>query len=652
MKVTDASTIIAYMKFLESQAKQMNLQYCNITLDVGAAMNAFLVKWQREEEFKNIIIHLGDFHFLKENFKVLGMLIRNSGFQDIVFCSRICTSGSLNGVLAGSHYNRAWRVHSAFSEGLERCLYKRFRFESKNSKLPEPIESLLGENDHDFITDERISNLKEMSDGYEKFKQKCRNGDHDENPKFWVAYIDFVQMQQRAQTAIQEGDFDARLEAWIWFLPYYFSFSMQNYARYASFYVELINCIDQLHPGMRDEFLVGIQAQDRYPHMTPIDQRGEQTFNREAKVAGGMQYAHTESQTLKWSLNRRAASDNVVNLKQMAGLHKSNDPYYQTTPSQIVKSEDNTSSVYNEIRNTFINPFMVGMDTELMNLSSGIAVNRDAASSILSIRAEGIKLYNNFRDERLLMTQTKFHAPIKKHKRFDFNHDPSTTKKKTSAKCTSASLNRNILGTLHAWSLKTNEKIDYEEALKYPLAIYPLSLSHPDGQVRKITKSDMKSILLKNVEIMPTITSTGAAVIDLVPVLHQVPQVSGKLENTMWKIISIIKENYLLAAFQRVDIVADNYQDAYVIKRGEQSARGTSERITMKTRDMSAPANFMQRMLHNNDNKYQFIQLFFKFIEDKISKILQTLRCEELVLSGEEMCTKFTSSSATTYDAL
>ena len=97
----------------------------------------------------------------------------------------------------------------------------------------------------------------------------------------------------------------------------------------------------------------------------------------------------------------------------MAGLHKSNDPYYQTTPSQIVKSEDNTSSVYNEIRNTFINPFMVGMDTELMNLSSGTEVNKDAATSILSIRAEGIKLYNNFRDERLLKTQTKFHAPIK-----------------------------------------------------------------------------------------------------------------------------------------------------------------------------------------------------------------------------------------------
>ena len=67
----------------------------NITLDVGAAMNACLVKWLKNEEFKNVIIHLGDFHFLKENFKVLGLLIKNSGFQDIVFCSGICTSGSI-----------------------------------------------------------------------------------------------------------------------------------------------------------------------------------------------------------------------------------------------------------------------------------------------------------------------------------------------------------------------------------------------------------------------------------------------------------------------------------------------------------------------------------------------------------------------------
>jgi hypothetical protein len=38
----------------------------------------------------------------------------------------ICSYGSLKGVLSGSHYNRAWIVHSAFSEALERLLFQRF----------------------------------------------------------------------------------------------------------------------------------------------------------------------------------------------------------------------------------------------------------------------------------------------------------------------------------------------------------------------------------------------------------------------------------------------------------------------------------------------------------------------------------------------
>ena len=52
-------------------------------------------------------------------------MVKNSGFQDVVFCSGVCTYGSLtlNGALACSHYNCAWQIHSTFLEGLEQCLY-------------------------------------------------------------------------------------------------------------------------------------------------------------------------------------------------------------------------------------------------------------------------------------------------------------------------------------------------------------------------------------------------------------------------------------------------------------------------------------------------------------------------------------------------
>ena len=75
-KVTEAKTIEKYMKFLMKIAKSMNLRYCQIVLDVGAAMNAYHMIWKHSKVFSNVIPHLGDFHFLKENFKVTLFILR------------------------------------------------------------------------------------------------------------------------------------------------------------------------------------------------------------------------------------------------------------------------------------------------------------------------------------------------------------------------------------------------------------------------------------------------------------------------------------------------------------------------------------------------------------------------------------------------
>lgn len=58
------------MEYCQKLANDMNMPYVNITLDVGAAMNAYLLTWNEPELFNNIIIYLGSFHFLKENFQV------------------------------------------------------------------------------------------------------------------------------------------------------------------------------------------------------------------------------------------------------------------------------------------------------------------------------------------------------------------------------------------------------------------------------------------------------------------------------------------------------------------------------------------------------------------------------------------------------
>ena len=59
-------TIMTYMKFLKSLADLVNLSYVNITLDIKATINAYRLIWNYRELFSNVVIHLGDFHFMKK----------------------------------------------------------------------------------------------------------------------------------------------------------------------------------------------------------------------------------------------------------------------------------------------------------------------------------------------------------------------------------------------------------------------------------------------------------------------------------------------------------------------------------------------------------------------------------------------------------
>ena len=124
--ITQFSTTAEVLAIVQEQAKKYNMPFVNIAFDIGAAVDAYKVLWNQPEGFENIIIHSGNFHKMKEIFAVMGKLISGSGFEEIIFQSGLCSSGSLNGVVSDSHYNRCWTVHSHLAEALEQLLLKKF----------------------------------------------------------------------------------------------------------------------------------------------------------------------------------------------------------------------------------------------------------------------------------------------------------------------------------------------------------------------------------------------------------------------------------------------------------------------------------------------------------------------------------------------
>jgi hypothetical protein len=220
-KVTEFSTINQYLTYMQKLANEVNMPYVNVCLDLGATMNAYKFIWNFPLKFNNVVIHLGDFHFIKENFGVIGRLVEASGFEDVVYQAGVCSYGSL-------------AVHSAFSEALERLLFQRFLKENSIA-IPDyfydacidPIASCA------VITE----NASSLYSEYQAFKEEARNGVLGKTAQFWIQfYMDLMECQRTAHLAVQENDFVQRLLAWKLFLPMYFVLNKQNYARYASYY--------------------------------------------------------------------------------------------------------------------------------------------------------------------------------------------------------------------------------------------------------------------------------------------------------------------------------------------------------------------------------------------------------------------------------
>ena len=132
------------------------------------------------------------------------------------------------------------------------------------------------------LTEVVMDDTKEMFSSFEIYRQKIRHGDLGKTPQYWLMYLDMMRMQHVIHTAVQENNFEARLCAWKYFIPFYFAFNKINYARYGSFYLESLKSIGINYPDLKEMLAhagLSVQGQEKYALRTAVDQRGEQTIN-------------------------------------------------------------------------------------------------------------------------------------------------------------------------------------------------------------------------------------------------------------------------------------------------------------------------------------------------------------------------------------
>jgi len=83
-----------------------------VAFNLAKAKIAYSIVWNSPDKFPGVVTNVGGFHIMCAYMGATGKMMAGSAFEQLVLQSGICTTGSMNQIMSGKHYNLANRVHA------------------------------------------------------------------------------------------------------------------------------------------------------------------------------------------------------------------------------------------------------------------------------------------------------------------------------------------------------------------------------------------------------------------------------------------------------------------------------------------------------------------------------------------------------------
>ena len=137
-----------------------------------------------------------------------------------------------------------------------------------------------------------------------------------------------------------------------------------------------------------------------------------------------------------------------------------------------------------------------------MNLATGVVMPEEISEQLIDAQCLGAARMKLFVSKRINTNEVGFWEPMEKMNIKTFASLSKKAKvKSVDEKLVTVSADRNLFGRLLIAS--RSRDIDLREVLKYELDSVPCALAHPDGSLRKTTKSVFLGILEEQVQALP-----------------------------------------------------------------------------------------------------------------------------------------------------
>ena len=155
-----------------------------------------------------------------------------------------------------------------------------------SESLKAALQSAQDTPSHSLIkTIETDADFLKVIEAYSNYTEKTIIGEHGSTAKFWLIYIQLVNLFLKFNHACRTNDVDLFIYALALICPMFFACHRPNYARWMVKYLHSLINMENTHPGIRKIFENGaltIRRSSRSFSRNAVDITLEQTVNADA----------------------------------------------------------------------------------------------------------------------------------------------------------------------------------------------------------------------------------------------------------------------------------------------------------------------------------------------------------------------------------
>ena len=434
--ITERATVRHCLTVFQSVRRQLNQSSLPIWCDENVFAQAADIYLHETEEFKDLVLCMGPFHWTRVLLRCQGKLIKGSGVDDGLIETSVFGPGVIESVLNGHHYVRALAGMLIVEDVIRSRQWEIFCSQKNKDDYPvlaeiRSLQTMLSKNHHCSNQFQAIIDQVEvLGKDFREFEKECEA--KSQLCQFFGVWLQLVVVIKNAVVSEREGNWNLHVATVEDCMPLFAEFDCINYLRHGSWYLEQMKVLEFTHPELYRRFSLGQWVvQDRPGSFCAVggDMKVEQTIQRVSKGPGG-HYTVGASRNAKAVAEFELLFHEIGSITNVLNILTSNESMKHTecqlqhalSATRRLNVNQNVTKLFDFVKQ-HRNPYliMVSVPVPLHHLLTKQAVDPSVVSRFLECVNNGKKVYQSFRRERMVEKTKKLSSTITKGKFPAFN---------------------------------------------------------------------------------------------------------------------------------------------------------------------------------------------------------------------------------------